>query len=298
MAAQSGLTSRSVTRTAAKAAGARWDAAERRWYAPQPGMPGLARWAPLPGPAARRGPRVRPGPVRRPDPADVVVRQRPVARSIRGTGTGCAAWCTAGPGTAARPAAPRQAGTVAYVLDAHERFTYDIPSGIQRLVRLVCLCHWCHTATHIGMACVRGVRDEAIAHLMTVTGMSPAQAGEHIDEAFARWERRSSVSWQVDLSLITAAGIRLAEAAQAPGDYGQPGPGERSPAILVMTAMSVPASLRAATAIRAGAGPGGACARGDIRALRGRAGRDRGSPRPSAPRLTGARGTTANACPV
>ena len=72
-------------------------------------------------------------------------------------------------------------------MEAHERFTYDARAGIQRLVRLICLCHWCHTATHMGMAGVRGVQDEAMAHLMTVTGMSEAQAEEHIDEAFARW---------------------------------------------------------------------------------------------------------------
>ena len=32
----------------AKRLGARWDQAARRWYAPRPGMAGLARWAPRP----------------------------------------------------------------------------------------------------------------------------------------------------------------------------------------------------------------------------------------------------------
>jgi hypothetical protein len=94
-------------------------------------------------------------------------------------------------------------------LEAHERFTYDAQTGIQRLVRLVCLCDWCHTATHMGMAGVRGLRTEAIAHLMAVTGMGPGDAHEHIDEAFARWERRSALRWHVDLSVIASAGIRL-----------------------------------------------------------------------------------------
>jgi hypothetical protein len=94
-------------------------------------------------------------------------------------------------------------------LEAHERFTYDAQTGIQRLVRLVCLCDWCHTATHMGMAGVRGVRTEAIAHLMAVTGMSAAEADEHIGDAFARWERRSALQWHVNLSAIAAAGIRL-----------------------------------------------------------------------------------------
>jgi hypothetical protein len=102
-------------------------------------------------------------------------------------------------------------GTGRCRLEAHERFTYDAQTGIQRLVRLVCLCDWCHTATHMGMAGVRGVRTEAIAHLMAVTGMSPAEADDHIGEAFARWERRSGIRWHVDLAVIAAAGIRLRE---------------------------------------------------------------------------------------
>jgi hypothetical protein len=106
-------------------------------------------------------------------------------------------------------------------LEAHERFTYDMAAGAQRLVRLICLCEWCHTATHMGMAGVRGVRDQAIAHLMAVTGISEAQADEHMAEAFALWERRSQMAWRVDLSMIARAGIRLRDAPQsAPGQRG------------------------------------------------------------------------------
>ena len=92
-------------------------------------------------------------------------------------------------------------------MEAHERFAYDARAAIQRLVRLVCLCRWCHTATHMGLAGLRGVQDEAIAHLMAVTSISPAEAFAHVDEAFQRWMRRSAVPWQVDLSLITSAGF-------------------------------------------------------------------------------------------
>lgn len=265
---------------AAKAAGARWDAAERRWYAPQPGMPGLARWAPLPD--------LLPGEDRAYGQGlfvDLIPQTswfENVRRAVdtrdwdrlrlmvyRRAGHRCEA-CGAASG--------RDRGVR---LDAHERFTYDIPSGIQRLVRLVCLCHWCHTATHMGMAGVRGVRDEAIAHLMTVTGMSPGQTEEHIDEAFARWERRSRVSWQVDLSLITGTGTRLAEAAQAPRDYGQEAE-ETEPGLLVVTTLTtvVPASLRARGGQEPGPGPAAralaetyeryAAELAEIEALRGR----------------------------
>jgi hypothetical protein len=103
-------------------------------------------------------------------------------------------------------------------LEAHERFAYEAQAGVQRLVRLICLCHWCHTATHMGLAGLRGVQDQALAHLMTVTGMNPAEANEHVSEAFARWERRSQIPWHVDLSMIAAAriGLRVAPQRRAP----------------------------------------------------------------------------------
>jgi hypothetical protein len=130
-------------------------------------------------------------------------------------------------------------------LEAHERFTYDAQTGIQRLVRLVCLCDWCHTATHMGMAGVRGVRTEAMVHLMAVTGMSAVAADEHVGEAFARWERRSARPWHVDLSVIAEAGIRLRDSrprsgppAMAPPDVRQPG--EDDGVLIVAVAAFVP----------------------------------------------------------
>jgi len=132
--------------------------------------------------------------------------------------------------------------TKGFRLEAHERFAYNAQAGVQRLVRLICLCHWCHTATHMGLAGLLGVQDQALAHLMTVTGMNPAEADEHVGEAFARWERRSQIPWRVDLSMLAAAGVGLRVASQRPA----PGPEETPPpGILVMktvTAFAVPAA--------------------------------------------------------
>jgi hypothetical protein len=118
-------------------------------------------------------------------------------------------------------------------LEAHERFTYDAPAGVQRLMRLLCLCEWCHTATHMGMAGVRGVQDLAFGHLMAVTGMTEEQAEEHVDEAFARWTQRSRIAWHVDLSMITAAGLRLREPPPPPAP--REAKDAEAPDILVVT---------------------------------------------------------------
>jgi hypothetical protein len=139
-------------------------------------------------------------------------------------------------------------------MEAHERFAYDITTGVQRLVRLVCLCQWCHTTTHFGLAQLRGAGTEAIAHLISVTGMSPAEAQAHVCDAFDRWERRSAIPWRVDLSMITAAGIHLlvpqlqagAASSSPPPPRAEPAdePGEDEGGVLVVATVAtyIPAS--------------------------------------------------------
>jgi hypothetical protein len=100
-------------------------------------------------------------------------------------------------------------------LETHERWEFNASARVQVLRRLICLCTWCHTATHFGLAGIRGVGREAFAHLLTVTGMSAAAGEQHIDSAFALWRQRSASSWSLDLSILTDAGISLAHAADA-----------------------------------------------------------------------------------
>lgn len=196
----------------AKAAGARWDPAEKRWYAPRPGMDALARWA-----AAPEVPDLLPGEDRSLGSGlfvDLVpstcwftnVRSCVDARDwerlrrmvTRRAGRRCEV-CGAAEDRAARR-----------WLEVHERWVYDERTRVQALRRLVCLCTDCHTVTHFGLAQVRGLAGRAFAHLREVTGMTEAQARRHVDEAFAVWEARSRMAWTLDLSMLTAAGVRLA----------------------------------------------------------------------------------------
>lgn len=86
-------------------------------------------------------------------------------------------------------------------MDAHERWSYNSETKIQKLERLICLCQDCHEATHMGLAGVNGRGNEARAHLKKVRGFS--------DEAFVIRRKRSVHNWELDLSLITANGIGL-----------------------------------------------------------------------------------------
>ncbi len=96
-------------------------------------------------------------------------------------------------------------------LEAHERWVYDDATGVQALRRLICVCSDCHLATHLGYANVTGRADHALAHLRTVTGMTDSEAGRHVETAGELWTARSGRTWTLDLSILTDAGVTLAQ---------------------------------------------------------------------------------------
>ncbi|GAA1040882.1 hypothetical protein GCM10009557_63310 [Virgisporangium ochraceum] len=221
---------------AAKRAGARWDPAAKRWYAPRSGIAALDPWAAMPD-----VPDLLPGEDRSLGAGlfvDLVPRscwftnvrscvdhrdwERLRRMITRRAGHRCEV-C----GAAGNPAAKRW-------LEAHERWTYDDRTRVQRLGRLICLCSACHTVTHFGLAQVRGREREAYAHLMAVTGMTEARAREHVEVAFEVWFRLSQLQWTLDLSILTDAGVTVRpppDAADrdtvATGRLNPPGPPSR-----------------------------------------------------------------------
>ncbi|WP_329020439.1 DNA primase [Streptomyces sp. NBC_01601] len=109
-------------------------------------------------------------------------------------------------------------------LEAHERWMFDDDAGVQRLKRLICLCSDCHAVTHYGLAQIRGHGEQALEHLMRVTGMTRQEALAHVRRAFEIWEERSERVWDLDLSILTDAGVTLAPppaAAARPGIAAQ-----------------------------------------------------------------------------
>ncbi len=194
----------------AKAAGARWDPAGKRWFAPRPGMTALAQWAPLaellPGEDRQFG-------------SGLFVDLIPASCWFTNVRSCIAAedWdrvrrmvharagqrCEACGAPADRPAQ--------VWLEAHERWDYDTAHGVQRLRRLVCLCTSCHEATHFGRATVYGHADRAFTHLASVNHWTDDVARRHIDVALHEWTRRNTHDRTLDLSMLTAAGITLVE---------------------------------------------------------------------------------------
>ena len=197
----------------AKAHGARWDPAAKRWYAPQPNTHSLHRWAALPD-----LPTLLPGEDRAAGDGlfvDLVpascwftnvrscVTQRDwerLRRMILGRAGHRCEVCGRGEDRAVRR-----------WLEVHERWSYDDVGGVQALRRLICLCTDCHSTTHFGLAQLKGTDSAALAHLCAVTGMSMRQALAHVDDAFALWRARSLRSWSLDLAPLTTAGVTLAQ---------------------------------------------------------------------------------------
>lgn len=92
-------------------------------------------------------------------------------------------------------------------LECHERWSFTAAIGVQKLVRLVALCHLCHEATHFGLAQMRGREAEVRAHLAQVNGWDVEQVQAHIEGAILEFEDRSSRTWTLDISIIKDAGV-------------------------------------------------------------------------------------------
>lgn len=205
----------------AKAHGARWDPQVRRWYAPRSGIPELARWKARPD-----VPEILPGEDRAFGNGlfvDLVpkscwftnvrscVSEKDWERLRRMITTRAGQRCEV-----CGRAADRDAGRW---LEAHERWSYDGETRVQSLRRLICLCTDCHQTTHFGLASIRGKDGEALLHLQSVTGLSADDAREYVDAAFELWHQRSLTHWELDLGILTNAGITLRK---------PPPPGERN----------------------------------------------------------------------
>jgi hypothetical protein len=99
-------------------------------------------------------------------------------------------------------------------LEAHERWSYDDINNIQKLERIIALCHRCHSVTHSGLTGLRGLSNQANKHLMKVNNWNEEQVLNHHKEQKNIWMERNKIKWNIDLSIITNSGIKLKEKEQ------------------------------------------------------------------------------------
>ena len=96
-------------------------------------------------------------------------------------------------------------------IEAHERWQYDFLNQVQKLVRIVALCHRCHTSTHMGLANLRGLHRLAYEHMKKVNNWDDKKLEQDCKERSDLYRRASLVNWKLNIDIITNSGYELSD---------------------------------------------------------------------------------------
>lgn len=88
-------------------------------------------------------------------------------------------------------------------LEAHERWSYNLKTQVQKLEDVVSVCKDCHAAIHIGRTSIKGNLERAEDHYMKVNDCSYAEMKADLNKANEEHKIRNSVSeWKLDLTWL------------------------------------------------------------------------------------------------
>ena len=88
-------------------------------------------------------------------------------------------------------------------LEAHESWEYDEKNNVQKLKRIIAVCHDCHSEIHIERTRLLGNELAAERHFMQVNNSSYAEYRKALGKANEDHQRRNKVlEWQVDTSYL------------------------------------------------------------------------------------------------
>lgn len=88
-------------------------------------------------------------------------------------------------------------------LEAHEQWSYDEANAVQKLERIIAVCHSCHGVIHIGYTQLKGDEDKAIKHFMKVNGCTYADYRRALGKANEDHARRNQIAeWKLDLTYL------------------------------------------------------------------------------------------------
>ena len=86
-------------------------------------------------------------------------------------------------------------------LEAHEVWSYDEKNAVQKLEKVIAVCHACHEVIHIGRTQLMGREREASEHFMKVNCCTYAEYRKALGEANEAHRRRNAVpEWKLDLT--------------------------------------------------------------------------------------------------
>lgn len=88
-------------------------------------------------------------------------------------------------------------------LEAHENWSFDEETHIQKLTAVTAVCKSCHEVMHIGRTTLKGGEQRACAHFMAVNNCSYAEYRKALGQANEEHRRRNLIpEWQLDVSLL------------------------------------------------------------------------------------------------
>ena len=94
-------------------------------------------------------------------------------------------------------------GRKATGLEAHERWSYDMENGVQKLEDIIAVCHDCHSVIHIGRTQLKGDVERAEKHFIRVNKCSYADYVKALGEANEFHRKFNAVpEWKLDLSYL------------------------------------------------------------------------------------------------
>ena len=94
-------------------------------------------------------------------------------------------------------------------LEAHERWSFNFETGVQKLERIIALCKLCHLSTHYGFSKNKKVFYKINDHIKKVKKINEEELQNHIKEAYDIWKERNKINWILDYSIIINSGFKL-----------------------------------------------------------------------------------------
>jgi len=88
-------------------------------------------------------------------------------------------------------------------LEAHERWSFNSETKVQKLEEIIAICHSCHSVIHIGRTQLLGDEEKAINHYQKVNNCNYATYRKNLGEANLLHKELNKVDeWALDLSKL------------------------------------------------------------------------------------------------
>lgn len=93
-------------------------------------------------------------------------------------------------------------------VEAHEAWSFDEKTGVQKLKGLLCLCPTCHKAKHLGFANRIGRLAQVYERLCWLNDWTRDELNTALRDVQARQEKLSLREWSLDISFLRTYGVR------------------------------------------------------------------------------------------